>query len=92
MSPDVDKNQRKGSGTGYSITWSARSRSVCGIVKPRALAVFRLITSSNFVGCSTGSSAGFAHEYQRLSAMPIDMPPARFVAAEPGMSRKPRRS
>ncbi len=29
-----------------------------GIVKPRALAVFRLITSSNFVGCSTGKSAG----------------------------------
>ena len=24
--------------------------------------------------------------------MPIDMPPARFVTAEPGMSRKPRRS
>jgi hypothetical protein len=32
------------------------------------------------------------NEYQRFSAMPIDMPPARFVAAEPGMSRKPRRS
>jgi len=30
--------------------------------------------------------------YQRLSAMPIDKPPARFVAAEPGMSRKPSRS
>ena len=32
------------------------------------------------------------NEYQRLSAMPIDMPPARLVTAEPGMSRKPRRS
>ena len=31
------------------------------------------------------------NEYQRLSAMPIDMPPTRFVTAEPGMSRKPRR-
>jgi hypothetical protein len=30
------------------------------MVKPSALAVFRLITSSNFVGCSTGRSAGLA--------------------------------
>src|SRR4029453_17455631 len=32
----------------------------CGIVRPRALAVLRLITNSNLVGCSTGRSAGFA--------------------------------
>src|SRR5438105_3512878 len=44
----------------YSMTWSARSRIDCGIVSPSALAVFMLITSSNFVGCSTGKSAGFA--------------------------------
>ena len=31
----------------YSITWSARSRMDCEIVRPRALAVFRLITNSN---------------------------------------------
>src|SRR5262249_18755917 len=42
------------------ITWSARSSSDCGIVRPSAFAVFRLITNSNFVGCSTGRSAGFA--------------------------------
>ena len=42
----------------YSITWSARCRSDGGIVRPRALAVLRLMTSSNFVGCSTGRSAG----------------------------------
>jgi hypothetical protein len=29
-------------------------------VSPSALAVLRLITSSNFVGCSTGRSAGRA--------------------------------
>jgi hypothetical protein len=45
---------------GYSITWSARSRSDCGIVSPSAFAVLRLITSSNFVACSTGRSAGLA--------------------------------
>ena len=29
-----------------------------GIVSPRAWAVLRLMTSSNFIGCSTGRSAG----------------------------------
>ena len=28
------------------------------MVRPIAFAVFRLITSSNFVGCATGRSAG----------------------------------
>src|SRR5437667_8157516 len=40
------------------ITSSARSSSDCGIVMPSAFAVFRLMTSSNLVGCSTGRSAG----------------------------------
>jgi hypothetical protein len=30
------------------------------MVRPRALAVFKLTTRSNFVGCSIGRSAGFA--------------------------------
>jgi hypothetical protein len=42
----------------YSITSSARARSVCGTVRPSAFAVLRLITSSNVVGCWTGRSAG----------------------------------
>ena len=44
----------------YWITSSARSSSDCGIVRPSALAVLRLITSSNLVGCSMGKSPGFA--------------------------------
>src|SRR6266481_3309333 len=44
----------------YSITSSARASSVGGIAKPIALAVVRLITSSNLVGCSIGRSPGFA--------------------------------
>ena len=43
----------------YWITSSARSRSVGGKVIPSTWAVFRLRTSSNLVGCSTGRSAGF---------------------------------
>ena len=43
----------------HLMTLSARYRIDCGIVTPICLAVFRLITSSNFVGCSTGISAGF---------------------------------
>jgi hypothetical protein len=45
---------------GYWITWSARSSSDCGIVRPSAFAVLRLMNSSNLVGRSTGRSAGFA--------------------------------
>src|SRR5262249_51888770 len=45
---------------GHSITSSARASTEGGIVRPRAFAVFMLITSSNLVGCSTGRSAGLA--------------------------------
>src|SRR5262249_21915319 len=45
---------------GYWMTWSARARSAGGMVTPRALAVRRLMVSSNFVGCSTGRSPGLA--------------------------------
>ena len=44
----------------YWITSSARTSSDCGIIKPSALAVLRLIPNSNCVGCSIGRSAGFA--------------------------------
>ena len=42
----------------YSITWSARCSSDGGIVRPRALAVLRLMSSSSLVGRSMGRSAG----------------------------------
>jgi hypothetical protein len=42
------------------MTWSAWRMTVCGTVRPSAFAVLRLITSSNFVGCSMGRSAGLA--------------------------------
>jgi len=41
-----------------------------GIVSPSALAVFRLITSSNVVGCWTGRSGGLAP----LRIFPVYMP------------------
>jgi hypothetical protein len=44
----------------YSITSSARESRVGGTVRPSALAVLRLMTSSNLVGCSTGRSPGLA--------------------------------
>ena len=44
----------------YSITSSANARSFSGTSSPSALAVLRLITSSTFVACSTGNSAGFS--------------------------------
>src|SRR5262245_30147187 len=44
----------------HSITSSARPSSIGGTMRPIVLAVFRLITSSNLVGCWTGRSAGFS--------------------------------
>jgi hypothetical protein len=43
----------------HSITFSARASRVGGTSRPSARALLRLITNSNFVGCSTGRSAGF---------------------------------
>src|SRR6516164_7565031 len=44
----------------HSITSSASCWSCAGTLRPKALAVFRLMTSSNLVGCWTGNSAGWA--------------------------------
>src|SRR4029078_3498101 len=44
----------------HSITCPAPASSILGITRPRAFAVLRLITSSNFVGACTGRSAGLA--------------------------------
>ena len=43
---------------GHWITTSAWFSTDCGTVTPRRRAVFRLTTSSNLVGCSTGMSPG----------------------------------
>jgi hypothetical protein len=48
------------SSAGYSISSSARSKSVSGIVRPISFAVFRLMISSNLVGSWTGKSLGFS--------------------------------
>jgi hypothetical protein len=42
----------------YSITSSARARSIGEMVRPSAFAVLILSTSSKVVGCSTGKVAG----------------------------------
>jgi hypothetical protein len=44
----------------HSMTSSARASSVGGTSRPTALAVLRLMTSSNLVGCNTGRSVGFS--------------------------------
>src|SRR5262249_7930693 len=44
----------------HSIPSSARASSVGGISRPSAFAVFKLMTSSYFVGCCTGRSAAFS--------------------------------
>src|SRR5262249_50301935 len=42
----------------HSITSSAATSNLSGTVKLKALAVLRLITNSNLVGCTTGNSLG----------------------------------
>jgi hypothetical protein len=51
----------------YSITSSASARSVGGMARPSALAVLRLITSSNVTGCMTGRSIVLAPLRTRLA-------------------------
>src|SRR5690348_3530907 len=44
----------------YLITLSALASTLGGMVRPICFAAFRLITSSNLVGCSMGRSPGLA--------------------------------
>src|SRR4029453_10972774 len=44
----------------HSITSSARGGRMGGRSRPRALAVLRVVTSSNLVGVSIGRSSGFS--------------------------------
>jgi hypothetical protein len=46
-------------GPGYWITSSAVANSVWGMVRPRVLAVLRLMTNSSLVALLTGRSPGF---------------------------------
>jgi hypothetical protein len=49
-----------GSGAAYSTISSAPTSSDCGTVRPIALAVLRLMPSSNRVGACTGRSPAFS--------------------------------
>src|SRR5262249_46231202 len=85
MSPrgalSICSKDRSISGGGcYSITSSARASSEGGMVRPMALAVLRLMTSSNFVGCSTGSSAAFTPRSRRSTSKPAH----RYIVAMSG--------
>src|SRR5207247_5004655 len=62
MGSEDDEDQtwsvrRQGAVT-YWITSSARCRKDCGTARPSALAVFRLMTSSNFRGLLDGQVTG----------------------------------
>ena len=53
-----------------SITSSARATNVGGTMRPSVLAVLRLMTKSNLVGCKTGRSAGFSPLRMRATYPP----------------------
>ena len=82
----------------YSITSSAMTRSFRGTVRPSVFAVFRLITKSNFAGCSTGMSAGFSPLRMHATYALPRRRAARIVRARPvhgervcRVKRRPRR-
>jgi hypothetical protein len=52
----------------YLMTRSASTSTDHGIVSPSFSAVCRLMTSSNFIGCSTGRPTGLAPRSIRSSA------------------------
>ena len=60
----------------HSITSSARASNLSGIARLNALAVLRLITNSNLVGCMTGRSDGLAP----LMIFPAYMPIWRYAS------------
>src|SRR5262245_36968729 len=64
----------------HSITSSARKRTEGGMVRSRDFAVLRFIANSNFVGCSTGRSAGLT-PLRTLATMIAD---CRQIAARLG--------
>src|SRR5882724_6744169 len=80
----------------HRITLSARAGSFGGIVMPICFAVLRLTTNSNFVGCSTGRSAGSLSErfrHSRWMFCPSSYPSAlrssRRRSREPGTWSSP---
>ena len=64
----------------HSITSSARASSVGGISIPSALAVLRLMTSSNLVGCTHHSLVRWPSGKPRLRAFCRSAPAVRFMA------------
>jgi hypothetical protein len=60
VGPSNPKSKIKDAESGHLITLSALARMCGEMVAPICFAVFKLITISNLVGCSTGMSAGLA--------------------------------
>src|SRR5262249_22941331 len=68
--------QRDERATPHSITSSASASSLSGIARPSVFAVLRLITSWNFIDCTTGRSAGLSP----LSTRPVYTPTRRYAS------------
>jgi hypothetical protein len=78
-------------GLAYSITSSAVASSVGGTSRPRALAVLRLMTSSNLVGSWTGRSPAFSPRRMRSIPAVRDEPAFAREIAEYRRQAIPRR-
>jgi hypothetical protein len=82
--------------TDYSIISSARASSDGGTVRPRALAVVRLMTSSNVVGwarmpCASGNNQIVIGEENYILSADGLLMPAKKDQAPPGLRHFKRR-
>ena len=66
LAASISPSSPEGMQAFYSITSSARASTDGGMVRPSALAVVRLKTRSNLIGCSTGRSPGFVEDQEDL--------------------------
>src|SRR4029453_1944123 len=82
LQPEADPPLAETTAYCHLITLSALTSTLGGIVKPICLAAFRLMMNSNFFGCSTGRSAGFAPFNIFSTYVAARRPPAAGVPAQ----------
>src|SRR4030095_8096004 len=69
------------------MIWSARPNTDCGIVRPSAFAVFRLTTSSNFVGGEVTRFGALQDPVHERGGAPLQIEKVWAIGHEPAGDR-----
>jgi hypothetical protein len=72
----------------YSITSAARAKSLAGMVRPNAFAVFKVMMNSNQSSCSTGMRSRPDVPSARRASCPADRPARPVRSARSGPAAK----